>query len=88
MRRYTLAEARLILSHVYCVGCLPDSDGWVYPWSIGAGECLCSRCPCRLPADLRLHVASEREAAEWLEKENAAIDAFNAERMTPVGRVA
>ncbi len=78
MRRYTLAEARLILSHVYCVGHVPDSDGWDYPWSVGAGEALCCRCSCREPADLRLYVASEREAAEWLAKENAFVDAYNA----------
>ena len=80
MRRYTLAEARLILSHVYCVGCLPESDGWVYPWSQGSGEALCSRCPCWVAADLRLYVASEREAGVWLAKENAAVDAYNAEQ--------
>lgn len=38
MSAYTLAHARLILSHVYCVGHLPTGDGWVYPWSHGAGE--------------------------------------------------
>lgn len=75
VRRYTLAEARYILSGVYCVHHLPDSDGWVYRWSHGAGEPLCRRCRCRVVADLRLHVASEREAAAWLEAENAAIDA-------------
>lgn len=82
MRRYTLAEARLILSHVYCVGHLPESDGFVYSWSVGAGEALCSRCSCREAADLRLYVASEREASEWLAVENAAVDAFNAAGMT------
>lgn len=78
MRRYTLPEARLILSHVYCVHHLPDSDGWLYQWSVGAGEGVCCRCPCRELGDLRLYFASEREAAEWLEKENAAVDAHNA----------
>lgn len=81
MRRYTLAEARYVLSGVYCVSHLPESDGWVYQWGQGFKEPLCQRCPCREPADLRLYVASEREAAEWLELENAAIDAYNAERM-------
>ena len=75
MRRYTLAEVRLILSHVYCVHHVPDSDGWDYPWAPGAGEALCCRCSCREPQDLRLYVASEREAAEWMRIENAAIDA-------------
>lgn len=70
-RPWTLAEARYILSHVYCVHCLPEDDGWIYPWSIGAGEALCCRCPCREPANLRLYVATERKAREWLEKENA-----------------
>lgn len=84
MRRYTLAEARYILSHVYCVSCLPDSDGWVYPWGYGFGEPICCRCPCRNVPDLRLYVASVREATEWLEKENTFVDAYNAERMTSV----
>lgn len=75
MRRYTLAEARYILSGVYCVHHLPDSDGWVYRWGYGAGEPLCRRCRCCSVADLRLYVASEREAAVWLLTENAAIDA-------------
>ena len=70
-QRYTLAEARFILSHVYCVLCLPESDGWVYRWVPGAGEALCSRCTCREPSDLRLYVASEREARAWLERESA-----------------
>ena len=73
--RPTLAEARYILSHVYCVHCLPKSDGWVYPWSVGAGEALCARCPCREPADLRLYVASEREAQEWLWQYESALRA-------------
>lgn len=77
--RYTLPEARLILTHVYCVGHLPDGDGWVYPWSLSiAGEPLCCRCACDEPRDLRLYVASTAEAAAWLERENAAIDAYNA----------
>ena len=70
--RLSLAEARLILSHVYCVGHLPDGDGWTYQWAPGAGEGLCCRCSCREPADLRLYVASKREATEWLTKEQAA----------------
>ena len=75
MRPYTLAEARYILSHVYCVHHVPQDDGWVYPWSFGAGEALCSRCPCGTPADLRLHVVSEKTAADWLAVENLAIAA-------------
>ena len=78
MRHYTLREARFILSHVFCVHHLPDSDGAVYAWAPGAGEPLCVRCSCAAPADLRLYVASEREAAEWLAEENAAIDAHDA----------
>jgi len=74
MRPYTLAESRLILSHVYCVHHLPDSDGLVYRWSVGAGEPLCSRCACSDVADLRLYVASEREAAKWMARENATIE--------------
>ena len=84
MRRYTLAEARHILSGVCCVSHLPESDGWVYRWGHGFGEPICRRCDCREVADLRLYVASEREAAEWLVKENAAVDAYNADRMMPV----
>jgi hypothetical protein len=82
VRRYTLAEARLVLSHVYCVGHVPESDGWVYRWSVGAGEALCCRCSCREPVDLRLYVASAREAAAWLEKENAFVDGYNANGRT------
>ena len=81
MRRYTLAEARFVLSHVYCVGHVPEGEGWVYPWSVGAGESLCCRCSCRKPADLRLYVASVAEAIEWLERENAFVDAYRAERV-------
>jgi hypothetical protein len=73
VRLYTLAEARYILSHVYCVACLPDDGGWVYPWAPGAGEALCSRCPCRITPDLRLYVATEEKARAWLAIENAAI---------------
>jgi hypothetical protein len=73
MRPYTLAEARFILSHVYCVHHVPNDDGWVYEWAPGAGETLCSRCTCREPRDLRLHVVSEKTAATWLVTENAAI---------------
>lgn len=80
MRHYTLPEARLILSHVFCVRHVPESDGFVYAWSVGAGEALCCRCSCREPADLRLYVASEREASEWLVRENAAIDGHNEEK--------
>lgn len=78
MRRYTIAEAHVILSHVFCVHHLPSGDGFIYRWAPGAGEPLCSRCPCRNTADLRLYVPSRLEALAWLEKENAAIDAFNA----------
>lgn len=78
LQRYTLAEARFILSHVYCVLCLPGDDGWVYPWAPGAGEALCCRCDCRETADLRLYVATEARAAAWLVLENAAVDAHNA----------
>ena len=73
MRPYTLSEARYILSHVYCVHHVPESDGWVYQWSVGAGEALCCRCSCRERIDLRLYVASEREASAWLEVENASL---------------
>ena len=66
---FSLAEARFILSHVYCVLCLPQSDGWVYQWGRGFGEPRCCRCTCDQPADLRLYVASEREAREWLARE-------------------
>ena len=75
MRHYTLAEARFILSHVYCVLCQPDSDGWVYRWAPGAGEPVCSRCQCRDVCDLLLYVASEREAQEWLWREESALRA-------------
>jgi hypothetical protein len=80
MNHYTLRDARFILSHVYCVHHVPESDGFTYAWAPGAGEPLCCRCTCRNTLDLRLYVASEREAKEWLEKENAAIDAYNAGR--------
>lgn len=76
-RRYALAEARYILSHVYCVSCLPDDDGWIYEWRPGIAEAECCRCPCRTGADLRLYVASVRKATEWMVKENAAIDAVD-----------
>lgn len=79
MRHYTLAEARYILSHVYCVSCLPEDDGFVYAWAPGAGLAECCRCPCRVTLDLRLHVVSERAASVWLVRENAAIDMFNME---------
>ena len=73
MRPCTLAEARYILSHVYCVHHLPQDDGWIYRWAPGAGEPLCCRCDCREPADLRLYVATETKAAAWLQRESAAI---------------
>ena len=73
MRPYTLEEARWILSHVYCVACLPDDDGLVYRWTRGVAEAECCRCPCREPADLRLYIASERRARVWLERENASV---------------
>jgi hypothetical protein len=73
VRLYTLAEARYILSHVYCVACLPNDGGWIYPWAPGAGEALCSRCTCRLIPDLRLYVATKEKAQAWLERENAAL---------------
>ena len=73
IRRYTLAEARFILSHVYCVHCLPDDDGWVYPYASWNGEALCCRCPERFIPDLRLYIATERKAREWLERENNVV---------------
>ena len=76
VRLYTLAEARLILSHVYCVAHVPDDGGAVYQWAPGAGEALCAKCSCREPADLRLYVASEEKAKTWLEKESAAVAAY------------
>lgn len=76
MRPYTTAQARFILSHVYCVHHVPESDGFVYQWAQGAGEALCCRCTCREKADLRLYVASEREASEWASKENEALQLF------------
>lgn len=77
--RYTLAQARWILSHVYCVHHVPaDSDaGFARDWIPGMAEAECCRCGCTLGADLRIWIASEKAAAAWLEKENAAIDAAN-----------
>jgi hypothetical protein len=77
---YTLAEARFILSHVYCVHHVPEGDGWTYQWGQGFGEGICCRCDCRDPADLRLHVASEATAAAWLAKENAFIQLMNSSK--------
>jgi hypothetical protein len=74
IRPYTLAEARFILTHVYCVLCLPEDDGWIYQWAPVAGEALCSRCPCRNVADLRLYVPSVTRASAWLSQENATIE--------------
>jgi hypothetical protein len=71
VRPFTLAEARYVLSHVFCVSCLPEG-GWTYPWALGAGEALCSRCPCRTIADLRLRVATVEEARSWVLKETEA----------------
>lgn len=66
MRPLTIGEARFVLSHVFCVHCLPDKGGWSYQWAPGFGEALCSRCPCREPADLRLYVASVAEAEAYI----------------------
>ena len=71
MRLYTLAEARFILSHVYCVLCLPEDDGWTYQWAPGAGTPECCRCHCTDTRDLRLYVATVRKAQKWLDRENA-----------------
>jgi hypothetical protein len=80
MRPYTLNEARFILSHVYCVHCLPSDGGWVYQWAPGAGASECCKCPVTNAADLRLYVATEAKAKAWLEIENAAILAYNSQR--------
>jgi hypothetical protein len=73
LHQYTLAEARYILSHVYCVHCLPDDDGWIYPWRPGAGPAECSRCPCTERQDLRLYVATEQKAKAWMDNENSSL---------------
>lgn len=65
----SLAEARFILSHVYCVHCLPDGGGWSYQWALGFGEPMCCRCPCKTVADLRLYVASITEAKAYIQRE-------------------
>lgn len=74
MRPVTVAEARFILSHVYCVHCVEKRDrgGWIYPWGHGFGEPRCVRCPCDVVADLRLYVASVAEAEEYAEADALA----------------
>lgn len=71
--RYTLAQARYILSHVYCVLCVPeDSDaGYSRPWFPGLclGECI--KCVSHCGPDLRVWIASEAAAKAWLVAENA-----------------
>lgn len=84
MRRYTLHEARWILSHVYCVHHVPEDGeaGFFTVWVRGMAESECVKCHDRpAAADLRIWVASEKAAAAWLEKENAAVDAYNAANM-------
>lgn len=78
-RRYTLAEARFILSHVYCVDHVPEHDGIVHRWFRGVAESECCRCSCTNPADLRIYIASPRRAQEWLDAENAALDRLESE---------
>lgn len=79
MRRYTLAEARFILTHVFCVGCLPaEGSGMLYRYDRMFGEARCTLCPCAEPADLRLYVPTNATAEAWLVTENACVDAFNA----------
>lgn len=72
VRPYTIPEARFILSHVYCALCLPQDDGWTYQWAPGAGTPECCRCACTDTRDLRLYVATERKAREWIANETAA----------------
>ncbi len=81
-RPWTLPEARYILSHVFCVLCVPEDgeDGFSRPWFAGVGLAECCRCPCILTADLRLWIASESAARRWLAVENAAIKKWNAKR--------
>lgn len=80
LRPYTLAEARYILSHVYCVLCVPESgeEGFSTRWFPGVGIRECARCADHCAADLRIWVASEKAAARWLVAENAAVAAYNA----------
>jgi hypothetical protein len=81
LRRYTLAEARYILSGVYCVLCLPEDgeDGFAsVRWFPGCGTPECAKCGDGCVPDLRIWIASEKAAARWLARENAAIDAYNA----------
>lgn len=73
-RPYTLAEARWILSHTYCVFHVPEDGeaGFSRPWFPGLGNAECCRCNGALVEDLRVWIASEKAAAEWLAVENAA----------------
>jgi len=79
MRPVTVAEARFILSHVFCVHCLElrDKGGWTYQWAPGFGEPVCSRCPCRTVADLRLYVASVAEAEAYAEEDARVQEAYS-----------
>ena len=71
---YTLAEARWILSHVYCSLCVPEDGeaGFSTRWFPGVGNAECCRCHGRDVPDLRLWVASESAARAWLEREATA----------------
>lgn len=71
---YTLAEARWILSHVYCCLCCPEAGeaGFATRWFPGVGLAECCRCRCIDVRDLRLWVASESAARAWLEREATA----------------
>ena len=71
LAHHTTAEARYILSHVYCVNHVPDDDGGVYEWRPGAGNRECCRCRCTFIPDLRLHLVSVRAAEEWCAVFNA-----------------
>jgi hypothetical protein len=77
MRPYTLAEARWILSHVYCVHHVPEDGaaGFSVAWIPGMAEHECSQCGDRCGADLRIWIASEAAARAWLAVENAAVTA-------------
>jgi len=79
MKRYTLSQARYILSHIYCVLCAPEDGpkGFASVYVPGLAECECCRCGSACGADLRTWIPSVAAASEWLAKENAAIDAFN-----------
>lgn len=79
---YTVADARYVLSLVYCVDCVPmDGDmGHSRPWAPGLGTAECCRCHCTYTPDLRLWIASEAAGRAWAERENAAIDAHRAEQ--------